>query len=134
MEPTSISASCAPTIVSPTHSPSSTILPSIGATSTNLPPAPGPASASHATTRHVFIISFQILSVLFSFEIGNEFDKWNEKWVLEGSSILRLSISDWTKFSDAPARPPPPKNIPLSPKSTSPTSEAYAVVRIYVPT
>lgn len=37
---------------------------------------------------------------------------------------------EWTKFSqDAPARPPPPKNLPLSPKSTSPTSEAYAVVK-----
>ncbi|GMS87205.1 hypothetical protein PENTCL1PPCAC_9380, partial [Pristionchus entomophagus] len=36
---------------------------------------------------------------------------------------------DWTKFSDAPARPPPPKNMPLSPKSTSPTTEAYAVVK-----
>ncbi|GMT17470.1 hypothetical protein PFISCL1PPCAC_8767, partial [Pristionchus fissidentatus] len=36
---------------------------------------------------------------------------------------------DWTKFSDAPARPPPPKNIPLTPKSTSPTTEAYAVVK-----
>ncbi|KAF8358326.1 hypothetical protein PRIPAC_93321, partial [Pristionchus pacificus] len=40
-----------------------------------------------------------------------------------------MQRQDWTKFSDAPARPPPPKNIPLSPKSTSPTSEAYAVVK-----